>query len=47
MAKLQTIIRAFAPEYSSLSILFEKLKSAFHKDILPNSFASMIYIPDP
>jgi len=44
MAKLQTIIRAFTPEYSSLSILFEKLNSAFHKDILPNSFASMIYM---
>lgn len=43
MAKLQTIIRALAPENSSLSILFEKLNSAFHKDIMPNSFASMIY----
>jgi serine phosphatase RsbU (regulator of sigma subunit) len=44
MAKLQTIIRALTPEHSSLSILFQKLNSAFHKDILPNSFASMIYI---
>lgn len=44
MAKLQTIIRAFTPEHSSLSFLFEKLNSAFHKDIMPNSFASMIYI---
>lgn len=44
MAKLQTIIRALTPEYSSLSILFEKLNSAFHKDILPNSFASMVYM---
>jgi hypothetical protein len=43
MAKLQTIIRALAPENSSLSILFEKINSAFHKDIMPNSFASMIY----
>ena len=43
MAKLQTIIRALAPENNSLSILFEKLNSAFHKDIMPNSFASMIY----
>lgn len=44
MAKLQTIIRALTPEYDSLSVLFEKLNSAFHKDILPNSFASMIYV---
>jgi len=44
MAKLQTIIRAFTPEHTSLSFLFEKLNSAFFKDILPNSFASMIYI---
>lgn len=43
MAKLQTIIHALVPENSSLSILFEKLNSAFHKDIMPNSFASMIY----
>ena len=44
MAKLQTIIRALTPEHSSLPILFEKLNSAFHKDILPNSFASMVYL---
>lgn len=44
MAKLQTIIRALAPEYNSLPLFFKKLNSAFHKDILPNSFASMIYI---
>lgn len=43
MAKLQTMIRALAPEHNSLSILFEKLNSAFHKDIMPNSFASMIF----
>lgn len=44
MAKLQTIIRALTPEHTSLSILFEKLNSAFHKDIMPNSFASMVYL---
>jgi len=44
MAKLQAIIRAIAAEFSSLSKLFEKLNSAFHKDILPNSFASMVYV---
>jgi serine phosphatase RsbU (regulator of sigma subunit) len=44
MAKLQTIIRALTPEYTSISKLFNKLNYAFHKDILPNSFASMIYV---
>jgi len=44
MAKLQTIIRALAPESKSLPQLFFKLNNAFHKDILPNSFASMIYL---
>jgi len=44
MAKLQTIIRSLAPEYKSLPKLFKKLNHAFHKDILPNSFASMVYI---
>jgi hypothetical protein len=44
MAKLQTIIRALAHEYSDLSKFIERLNSAFHKDILPNSFASMIYM---
>lgn len=44
MAKLQTIIRAFTPEYKSLPELFKKLNHAFHKDIMPNSFASMVYI---
>lgn len=43
MAKLQTLIHALAPENSSLAKIFEKLNSAFHKDIMPNSFASMIY----
>jgi hypothetical protein len=43
MAKLQTIIRAFAPDYFSLSKLGEKINNSFFKDILPNSFASMIY----
>lgn len=43
MAKLQTIIRALTSEYKSLPELFDKINSVFHKDILPNSFASMIY----
>ncbi|MCB9207769.1 MAG: PP2C family protein-serine/threonine phosphatase [Ignavibacteriales bacterium] len=44
MAKLQTIIRALSPEHKSLPEFFYKLNHAFHKDILPNSFASMVYI---
>ncbi len=44
MAKLQTIIRAFAPDYHNGSEFGEKINNVFHKDILPNSFASMAYI---
>ncbi len=44
MAKLQTMIRAFAPEYSSVEKFAVKINNAFHKDILPNSFASLVYI---
>ncbi len=43
MAKLQTIIRAFAPDYNSIAELGKKINNAFYKDILPNSFASMVY----
>jgi hypothetical protein len=43
MAKLQTIIRAFAPDYNSLSEFGKKINNAFYKDILPNSFASMAH----
>ena len=44
MAKLQTIIRALSPDYISLSKMFEKVNSTFFKDIMPNSFASLVYI---
>jgi hypothetical protein len=44
MAKLQTIIKSLASEYTSLSKLFHRLNLVFHKDILPNSFASMFYM---
>lgn len=44
MAKLQTIIRAFAPDFTSVAAFGEKINKVFHKDILPNSFASMAYI---
>ncbi|MFZ1292515.1 MAG: PP2C family protein-serine/threonine phosphatase [Melioribacteraceae bacterium] len=43
MSKLQTIIRAFAPDIKDLSEFGEKVNKVFHKDILPNSFASMVY----
>lgn len=44
MAKLQTIIRALTPDYISLAKLFGKVNSTFFKDIMPNSFASLVYI---
>ncbi|MBK7105375.1 MAG: serine/threonine-protein phosphatase [Ignavibacteriae bacterium] len=43
MSKLQTIVRAFAPDIINLSDFGEKINKVFHKDILPNSFASMVY----
>ncbi|MBK7978655.1 MAG: serine/threonine-protein phosphatase [Ignavibacteriae bacterium] len=43
MSKLQTIIRAFAPDAADLAEFGEKINKVFHKDILPNSFASMVY----
>ncbi|MBK8944178.1 MAG: serine/threonine-protein phosphatase [Ignavibacteriae bacterium] len=43
MSKLQTIVRAFAPDMTNLSEFGEKINKVFHKDILPNSFASMVY----
>lgn len=43
MAKLQTIIRALSPDYISLSKMFKKVNSTFFKDIMPNSFASLVY----
>jgi len=44
MAKLQTIIRAFASDFSNLAEFGLKINNVFHKDILPNSFASMVHI---
>lgn len=43
MAKLQTLIRALANDFTSLNDFAEKLNRVFYKDILPNSFASMVY----
>ena len=43
MAKLQSTLRALATEYSSLGELGKKLNTIFHRDSLPNIFASLIY----
>ncbi|KAA3616629.1 MAG: hypothetical protein DWQ05_12935 [Calditrichaeota bacterium] len=43
MAKLQATIRAFLTEFSTLSKLAEKINSIFHRDSLPNKFASIIF----
>lgn len=48
MAKLQAVLRAIAPDYESLTGLFEKLNQIFHRDSLPNSFASLVCLePSP
>lgn len=44
MAKLQSTIRAYISDYDSLDKLGEKINSIFYRDILPQSFASMIYL---
>jgi phosphoserine phosphatase RsbU/P len=44
MAKLQATIRALAADYNSISELCTKINTIFHRDSLPNIFASMIYL---
>ncbi len=44
MAKLQSTLRALAPDFESLSDLAAKINSIFYRDSLPNRFASMLYI---
>lgn len=44
MAKLQSIFRALAPDYTSLSKFVGKLNSVFYRDSLKKSFASLIYL---
>jgi len=44
MAKLQSTIRAIAPDYSSLAELAQKINRIFCRDSLPNRFASLIYL---
>ncbi|GBE28343.1 phosphoserine phosphatase RsbU [bacterium BMS3Bbin03] len=43
MTKLQATLRALAPDLKSLSELGRKINKIFRRDILPNSFASLIY----
>jgi hypothetical protein len=43
MAKLQATLRALAPDYPAISALASKVNEIFHRDSLPNVFASMLY----
>ena len=44
MSKLQSTIRAIAPEYSSLSELGQRLNMIFCRDSLPSKFATLVYL---
>jgi len=44
MAKLQAIMRAIVPDFTSLAKMCTKLNQIFHRDRLPNSFASLVYL---
>jgi len=43
-AKLQAILRAIIPDFTSLSDLGKKLNQIFYRDRLPNIFASIVYL---
>lgn len=43
MAKLQATLKALAADYDSIGELITKLNVIFHRDGLPNSFASLVY----
>jgi serine phosphatase RsbU (regulator of sigma subunit) len=43
MAKLQATLRALASDYDSIGELITKMNAIFHREGLPNSFASLIY----
>lgn len=42
-AKLQATIRALGQDYESISKLVSKINEIFHRDSLPNVFASLLY----
>ena len=44
MSKLQSTLRAIAPDYKSLSELGERTNLIFCRDSLPNKFATLVYI---
>lgn len=44
MAKLQSTIRALAPDYPKLTDLASKINQIFHRDATANKFASLIYL---
>ncbi|HEY4612266.1 MAG TPA: PP2C family protein-serine/threonine phosphatase [Bacteroidota bacterium] len=43
-AKIQATVRALAPDFRSLSKLVAKINAIFHRDRLPNFFASLLYV---
>lgn len=43
-AKLQATVRALGQEYESLTKLVSKINEIFHRDSLPNMFASLLYV---
>ncbi len=43
MAKLQATIRAFINEFTSLAQIAGKINRIFHRDSLPNKFASIVF----
>lgn len=44
MVKLQSTLRALAPDYSSISEFIEKINNIFYRDSSSKSFASMAYL---
>ncbi len=44
MARVQAVLRALAPDYSSLSSLASRMNRIFYRDSLPNRFASLVYL---
>ncbi len=44
MSKLQSTIRAIAPDYKSLSELGQRINLIFCRDSLPNRFATLVYL---
>lgn len=43
-AKIQATVRALAPDMRSLAKLVAKMNEIFHRDSLPNIFASLLYV---